>query len=90
MHTGIAAIALKLQCPVYYIDIRRIRRGHYTVTFRRLPVEDFFPSSKDNIRRFTDHHAHVLEEIIRREPEWWLWSHRRWKREVREGDTIGN
>jgi Kdo2-lipid IVA lauroyltransferase/acyltransferase len=88
MHLGIAAIALKLQCPVYYIDIRRIRRGHYSVEFIRLPVENFYPYNDENVRRFTDYHVRVLENIIRTEPAYWLWSHRRWKRKIEPGDTV--
>ena len=27
----------------------------------------------------TNRHVHILEELIREEPAYWLWSHRRWK-----------
>ena len=32
-----------------------------------------------------------VEKIIREDPAWWLWSHRRWKRELppgREQDSV--
>lgn len=89
VHLGIAGIALRLKCPVCYVDIQKIKRGKYTVFFQRLPVEEYFPYTPENIRRFTDHHVRVLEKIIRAKPEFWLWSHRRWKRQVLEGDVVG-
>ena len=34
----------------------------------------------------TNKHVELLEETIRRNPQYWLWSHRRWKhkREIRK------
>jgi KDO2-lipid IV(A) lauroyltransferase len=29
--------------------------------------------------RITTVYASMLEEVIRAQPEYWLWSHRRWK-----------
>jgi Kdo2-lipid IVA lauroyltransferase/acyltransferase len=77
---GIATICLKLNVPLYYFDVQRIRRGYYTVTLRKVPHEDLMPFSKEHVQTLTDRHVAMLEEIIRREPAHWLWSHRRWKR----------
>ena len=27
----------------------------------------------------TNRHVQILEDLIREEPQYWLWSHRRWK-----------
>lgn len=32
----------------------------------------------------TDQYARLLEETIRRVPEYWLWTHKRWKRTKEE------
>lgn len=32
----------------------------------------------------TDMYARMLEEMIQREPAYWLWSHNRWKRTKEE------
>ncbi|MBU3808757.1 MAG: acetyltransferase, partial [Candidatus Phocaeicola faecipullorum] len=32
----------------------------------------------------TDRYAALLEEMIRREPAYWLWTHNRWKRTKEE------
>lgn len=87
---GIARIALKLKCPVYYIDIRRVRRGHYEATFVRVPLEPYLPETETSQYRLTDAHAALLEEIVRRDPAPWLWTHRRWKRIPKEGDLFSD
>ena len=79
MHLGIATIALKTQSPVYFFDMRKVKRGHYTVALQHLPVQDFLPYSEENVHRLTDYHVRILEAQIKEEPAFWLWSHRRWK-----------
>lgn len=88
VHLGIARIALKLECPLYYFDMRKVKRGRYTVTLRRVPVEDFLPFSEENVAALTDHHLRMLEEIMRAEPAYWLWSHKRWKRKPMPSDRF--
>jgi Kdo2-lipid IVA lauroyltransferase/acyltransferase len=61
--------------PVFYIDIQRIRRGCYELELSLL-VEN--PSTLPE-GEITNRYARKLEEIIRKKPEDWLWSHRRWK-----------
>lgn len=77
---GIATICLKINVPLYYFDIRRLRRGYYEVELRKVPHEDLLPFSKENVQKLTDRHVAMLESIILESPENWLWSHRRWKR----------
>jgi KDO2-lipid IV(A) lauroyltransferase len=61
--------------PIFYIDIRRVKRGFYEVEITQL-VEN--PSVTDS-GEITRIYARKLEEVIRRKPEDWLWSHRRWR-----------
>lgn len=62
--------------PVVYIDIKRVKRGYYTV---ELSVLCDKPNElKDG--ELTAAYMHKLEESIRESPESWLWTHRRWKR----------
>jgi len=62
--------------PVVYIDIKRVKRGYYTV---ELSVLCDKPNElKDG--ELTAAYMHKLEESIRKSPESWLWTHRRWKR----------
>ncbi|QZT39014.1 lysophospholipid acyltransferase family protein [Halosquirtibacter xylanolyticus] len=75
MFLGVEKIAKKLDTVVITAEIQKPKRGHYLVKFTLItdkPKEEapFAITEKD-----TRH----LEEIIRRNPEYWLWSHKRWK-----------
>ncbi|MBW6460185.1 MAG: lysophospholipid acyltransferase family protein [Bacteroidales bacterium] len=61
--------------PVIYVNIRRIRRGYYTLRLQLLADDPAGMPEGEITRRF----AGMLESIIREEPANWLWSHKRWK-----------
>jgi KDO2-lipid IV(A) lauroyltransferase len=72
---GIEKIAQSLDFAVLFFDIQRSRQGYYIVTISLL---------EDNPREtgeaeITGKHVSKLEEVIRRQPDNWLWSHQRWK-----------
>ncbi len=72
---GIEKIARKTNYPIVYCHIDRIKRGYYQVEFTTLVKN---PSeTKEN--EITLIHSLFLENIIKRKPELWLWSHKRWK-----------
>jgi KDO2-lipid IV(A) lauroyltransferase len=87
VHLGIATICLKMDVPLYHFDIRRVRRGRYVVRFTHIPHADLLPFSKEAVHTLTDRHVAALETAIREAPSDWLWSHRRWKHQPREGDV---
>lgn len=60
---------------VVFCDIRRIRRGYYQCIF----VPMFNQPKQTAEHEITDAHVRYLERVIRNEPPYWLWSHRRWK-----------
>ena len=63
--------------PVVFSLIRRIERGVYKTTSRLITTDP------RNLKEgeLTVMFARFLEEAIREQPENWLWSHRRWKRD---------
>lgn len=76
VYTGVEKIAKATGFPVVFCHIDRVKRGHYCCTFTTLVEEpDKIPG-----HGITDIHNKFTENIIRRKPELWLWSHRRWKR----------
>jgi KDO2-lipid IV(A) lauroyltransferase len=75
-HRGMDLYARQYNMPVIYVDIQRIKRGHYTVELEEL-VTDPVNSAPGEI---TERYMRKLESVIRKKPEDWLWSHRRWKR----------
>lgn len=62
--------------PVVFFEIRRVKRGYYEVYFSLLTDNPASQPEGEVTRLF----AKKLEEVIQREPSYWLWSHRRWKR----------
>jgi Kdo2-lipid IVA lauroyltransferase/acyltransferase len=74
---GIEKIALKIQYPIVYITIRRVKRGYYRVFAERIEL----PSISQKSGTITEIHTRRLEADIRSQPENWLWTHRRWKHE---------
>jgi KDO2-lipid IV(A) lauroyltransferase len=69
--------------PVIYLDIQRKKRGYYEVTFSNLT--DNPRELKDG--EITQMFMKKLEEIIRKKPENWLWSHKRWKKSRKKSQS---
>jgi len=61
--------------PLFYVDIRRVRRGYYELTFQLISDD---PGGLEH-GVITQRYADKLADTIRRDPRSWLWSHRRWK-----------
>lgn len=75
VHLGVENLAKKCDLAVVFIDIQRVKRGYYEVTAHLL-----FEDVKDTEQYVvTDTHVKALEKVIKKKPEDWLWSHRRWK-----------
>lgn len=72
---GIMKIAVKTNQPVVMHHTRKVGRGRYEVFHYKL-VED---PTKVKPEEIMVAYAEKLEEIIREEPQYWLWTHRRWK-----------
>lgn len=78
--SGSENIARRMKNAVFYLDIRRLRRGYYEAEFKPITRE---PQSLPEFQ-ITDAYFEFLEQSIRRAPEFWLWSHNRWKRTKEE------
>ena len=74
---GMEKIACRFNVPVYFVNIERTRRAHYNVRFELLydGIEEIEPHV------LTQRYADRLEVMIRHAPQYWMWSHRRWKRQ---------
>ncbi len=75
IHTGAETLAKRYDMNVIYLRGRRVKRGYYEATFEVLSedvksVEDF-KISEEFIRK--------VEQQIYDEPEFYLWTHKRWK-----------
>lgn len=74
--TGSERIIKKTGQAVFYGDVSRVRRGYYQCDFKLITTEP----AKYMDWEITDKYFQLLEETIRRQPELYLWSHKRWKR----------
>lgn len=72
---GIEKIARKTNQPIFYFKIKVLERGYYEVDCVPLCLKPAITQEHE----ITELHTRFLEEIIRETPEYWLWSHRRWK-----------
>ena len=75
MYMGVEKLAKRYNAAVVYYEIRRVKRGYYEVDVT-LITENAAETAEKEI---TNAHVRLLEKTIRRNPQYWLWSHRRWK-----------
>jgi Kdo2-lipid IVA lauroyltransferase/acyltransferase len=73
--SGSGKIASKYEMAVVFLNVQKVRRGYYSLTVETL----FDQATGIPENTITEAHVRRLEQIIREKPEYWLWSHRRWK-----------
>lgn len=72
---GAEHFARKYNMPVILYDVTKLRRGYYNVRFSLLTDNPNSMPEGEITRLYAQH----LEQIIHNKPQYWLWSHRRWK-----------
>jgi len=65
----------KFKCKVVPIYIERVKDVHFRLTIQ----EPLIYSNDESIESITLNLNHVLEKLILKNPEQWIWSHNRWK-----------
>lgn len=78
--TGAEQIGRQVKAVYFFADIIRPRRGYYECTFRRMEIPEVSRTEYDMTAMFMEQ----LEQMIRRAPQYWLWTHKRWKRTKEE------
>jgi KDO2-lipid IV(A) lauroyltransferase len=76
--SSVAALALRTGAPVVPLFALPLGGGRYRMVYEH-PVEPPPPDTADAIHEFTQRCTDVLEMYVRRNPELWLWMHRRWR-----------
>ena len=74
--SGTERVVRMLDHAAYYLDVRRVRRGYYEAEFKLISRH---PKELAEYE-LTDIYFRLLEQTIRRDPPYWLWTHNRWKR----------
>ena len=85
--TGLAILSAMSRLPVFPLYDHRRPDGVHEVHV--LPPIDPPPNRKpETLLAATQQYTRVLEDLIRRHPEQWMWLHRRWKTRPRPGDLV--
>ena len=84
IYLGAEKIAKKINGVVIYAEMLRVKRHYYEVNLQLIT---------DNPQKEPDYHItlkHVaaLEKTILKQPESWLWSHRRWKHKRKPNEKV--
>ena len=74
-YNGVDRAARALNYAVLYLDIQRVKRGYYEVEIKIITRT----TSELAEEEITKTYVQLLEKTIRKSPDNWLWSHRRWK-----------
>lgn len=75
VYLGFEKIARKTNQAVLFYQVKKIKRGRYTV--RIIPITEN-PKELPPYA-ITDKYLSLLESAIREDPACWLWTHNRWK-----------
>ena len=72
---GPEKLSRMINADLFYWQMEKIKRGKYRIT--AIP----FPKDVKTSEEFepTEWHVRLLEKQIIQKPEYWLWSHKRWK-----------
>jgi KDO2-lipid IV(A) lauroyltransferase len=78
-YTGAETLARATNIPLVFAYCRRVKRGYYEVRFEELAPQPIERKADGNpiTERFRDR----VEDAVRSQPEDWLWSNRRFKRQ---------
>jgi KDO2-lipid IV(A) lauroyltransferase len=69
--------------PVVFGNLHKVKRGYYEVEYK-VVCED---PSRMETGEITEKFTRMLENIIKEKPQYWLWSHKRWK--YRREECVG-
>jgi len=72
---GVEKIAKSTKRPIYYFKVSVVKKGYYHVEVLPMCLD---PAKMDEFA-ITNLHFKFLEDIIKEQPQYWLWSHKRWK-----------
>ncbi len=72
---GPEKLARKFEYAVLFGHSKKVSRGHYEVEFTTIC------DSTESLAQgeITDIYASLIEKLIQEKPQYWLWSHKRWK-----------
>jgi KDO2-lipid IV(A) lauroyltransferase len=84
VHTGAEMLAKKYNLSVVFVKVKKVKRGYYEATFVSLAdnpkdFEDF---------KITELYLKEVEKQILEAPEYYLWTHKRWKHKNKKSSKV--
>ena len=79
VYTGPAVLSLKTNSPIIYGISTRRKDLNYDVDLIEVDRSNLPENQDDKIKVLSERMIKVLEDIISKNPEQWLWMHKRWK-----------
>jgi len=76
---GTASIAIKTDCPVLIVFCIRKANFQFEYIIEKLEYDKTLPTKEQKILSFNQNYFNILEKMIRKYPEQWLWMHNIWK-----------
>jgi len=79
VYEGAARFAIKTGAPVIFGIPFRNNDNSYFVKLIEIDMNKYKEYNDENVKLLTQEHTKILEDCIRRQPDHWLWFHRRFK-----------
>jgi len=75
IHTGAEIIAKKYNIAIVFMDVQKVKRGYYEASF------SLITEKPNSFKKFelTDKYIELVEKQVRDKPEYYTWTHRRFK-----------
>jgi len=83
---GLGYYATNFKLPIVFAKARKIKRGYYTLEFSNLIIEPH----KSTVEEVVTRYMNEVEKQILDIPQYWLWSHKRWKYKFEDVDKNKN
>lgn len=72
---GYDKLATRMDLIFIYADMKKVKRGHYQINYYRMEPEGEKFVTNEVVKKFHQ----MLENTIKKRPDNYLWSHRKWK-----------
>ena len=72
---GAEKVSRRFNMAVIYLKVSKVKRGCYEIEFVPVCIEPDRAVQFEISRNYLD----IVETVIKERPEYWLWSHNRWK-----------
>jgi KDO2-lipid IV(A) lauroyltransferase len=80
VHTGSEMLAKKYDLSVIFFKVKKVKRGYYEASF--IPIADHPREYADF--KITEMYLQEVEKQILEAPEFYLWTHKRWKHRIQK------